>query len=112
MGDAYSSDCANAFEVAARNNQLDISTKATYEAGSLDMTIPINQVIDNSCLVTVLYGQIQDISSLLLEAHRLGYTGEWLIPDNANAEIEQIIINLQKYLKDSTIYGLLRGMVE
>ena len=77
------------------------------------MVKPIKQVAASSCLVTVLFGQTQDISSLLLEAHKKRYAGELLIPDNFDAQVEQVIINLQEHLDDvSSIHGLLRGMVE
>ena len=112
LGDAFSTDVANAFEAAAIENQIDVCTKATYEAGSVDMSIPIHQIIDNRCcLVTVLVGQVQDVSSLLLEGHRQGYTGEWYIPDSAKTYVDGIVRNLQKHLDDSSIHELMRGIV-
>ena len=114
LGDAYSTDAAHAFEAAAIDNGIDVCTKAEYEAGSLDMKTPIKQIIDNRCcLVTVLFGQSQDISSLLFEGRRQNYDGEWLIPDTANAYIDAITTNLRrKHLDEPSIHKLLRGMLE
>ena len=95
---------------AKKDNQLDVCTVANYNAGSLDMQEPIKQIMDNRCCVaTVLYGQIQDVSTLLLEAHKQNYTGEWIIPDSVNY-VEGIFVNLRKHLDESTINRLLRGM--
>ena len=97
---------------AKKDNQLDVCTVANYNAGSLDMQEPIKQIMDNRCCVaTVLYGQVQDVSMLLLEAHRRNYAGEWIIAESVNY-VDGIFVNLRKHLDESTIHRLLRGMFE
>ena len=111
LGDAYSTDSAKAFETAAIDNDIDICTKATYETGSSDMRATIKQIIDDRCcLVTVLFGQLQDISSLLLAAHKQNYAGELVMPDAANIFLAPVVSYLRKYLDESSIHRLLRGM--
>ena len=99
---------------ARKDNQLDVCTEATYKAGSLDMEEPIKQIINKRCCVaTVLYGQIQDVSAALLEAHKQNYAGEWLLPDSAVAYIDELLLNLRKkHLDESSIHSILRGMFE
>ena len=110
VGDPYSTDAAKAFEMAAKDNQIDVCTKANYEAGSLDMTTPIKQIIDSRCcLVTMVFGQTQDISSLLLEAHKQRYAGEWIMGDNAMGSVDTIVNNLNTHLDEHATYKLLRG---
>ena len=108
---------------ARKDKQLDVCTEATYKAGSSDMNYmekPIKQIINNRCCVaTVLYGQVQDVSAALLEAHKQNYAGEWLIPDSAGY-IDALLINLQnlqqkkEHLHESSVsvHSLLRGMFE
>ena len=87
--------------------------EAQYEAGSLQMEKPIKQIINKRCCVaTVLYGQVQDISAALLEAHKQKYAGEWLIPGGAVALIDAITIDLRRNLPESEIHSLLRGIFE
>ena len=109
-GDAYSTDVAKAFETAAIESGIDVCTKATYQAGSTDMRAPIKQIMDNSCcLVTVLFGQTQDISSLLLEADRHHYMGEWIMSENVMATLDGVVADLKNYLDEPSIHKLLRG---
>ena len=113
LGDVYSTDLAEAFKAAATDNEIDVCTTANYDAGSSNMKAPIKEIIDNKCcLVTVLFGQIQDISSLLLEAHRQNYAGEWILPDSAKTYADAVTITLRKHLDESSIHKLLRGMFE
>ena len=111
-GDAYSTDVAKAFETAAIESGIDVCTKATYQAGSTDMRAPIKQIMDNSCcLVTVLFGQTQDISSLLLEADRHHYMGEWIMSENVMATLDGVVNNLKNNLDEPAAHQLMRGMV-
>ena len=110
VGDPYSTAAAKAFESAAIDNQIDVCTKANYETGSLNMKTPIEQIIDNRCcLVTVVFGQSQDISSLLLEAHRQNYAGEWIIGENVMGSLDTIVNDLSKHLDEASTHKLLRG---
>ena len=110
-GDAYSTDVALAFESAAIKNGIDVCTKATYQAGSTDMTAPIKEIMDNSCcLVTVLFAQTQDISSLLLEAHKQHYEGEWIMSENVIATLEGVVADLKRHMEETAVHKLLRGM--
>ena len=87
--------------------------KANYEPGSSDMKAPIKRLMENKCcLVTVLFGQDQDIASLLLEAHRQKYTGEWVVSENVIDGLDGIITNLRKHLDESSMHKLLRGMLK
>ena len=110
VGDSYSITGAEAFEAAAIENNIDVCTKANYERGSSNMEEAIKQIMDKiCCLVTVVFGQPQDISSLLLEAHAQGYTGEWIISDSILNSLDTVVDNLNKHLGESPTHELLRG---
>ena len=109
VGDPYSTAAAKAFEIAAKDNKIDVCTKANYEPGS-DMRMPIKQIMDNRCcLATVVFGQTQDVSSLLLEAHRQNYAGEWIIGENVMGSLDTIVNDLSKHLDEASTHKLLRG---
>ena len=97
--------------MAAKNQQIDVFTKATYEPGSLDMRAPIKKIVDSKfCLVTVVFaGKLQDVSSLLLEAHRQNYTGEWVMPDGDNVYVGPIVNYMKKHLDEASIQRSMRG---
>ena len=111
LGDSFSTAAVSAFETAAKENRIEVCTTASYEAGSTDMEKPIKEIIDKRCcLVTVLFGQTQDISSLLLEAHKQNYAGEWIMSDNVMGSLDSIISTLQNDLDEPSIHKLLRGL--
>ena len=111
VGDPYSFDAANAFEAAAIDNKIYVCTKVNYQPGSLDMAKPIKQIIDDRCCqVTVVFGQPQDISSLLLEAHKQRYAGEWIMGDDVMGSLATIVNHLRKHLDEDKITKLLTGM--
>ena len=92
------------------DNQIDVCTKANYEAGLSDMAAPIRQIIENRCcLVTVVFGQIRDLSSLLLEAHRQNYAGEWIVGGNVMGSLDTILNDLNEQLDEGSTHKLLRG---
>ena len=74
------------------------------------MEAPIKKIMDNKCcLVTVVFGQTQDLASLLLEAHKQNYNGEWVMSPN----IIDGVINVQKHLDEpSSVHELLTGMFD
>ena len=110
VGDSFSTASAAAFESAATPSGVEVCRKATYEAGSTDMRAPIKKIMDKRCcLVTVLFGQAQDISSLLLEAHRQHYTGEWIVSENIIGSLDGIINDMKNHLDELSIHKLLRG---
>ena len=110
VGDSYSVAGADAFEAAAIENGIDVCTKTNYEANSLDMKATIKGIMDKiCCLVTVVFGQPQDISSLLLEAHAQGYTGEWIMGDSILDASDTIFNSLKKHLGERPSHKLLRG---
>ena len=111
-GDPYSSAAAEAFVSAAIDNQIDVCTKATYQAGSGKMEAPIKQIMDaRCCLVTMVSGQTQDLAALLLEAHKQNYKGEWIMGNNIKAGLDGVIDDLERNLDDpSSVHELLRGM--
>ena len=110
VGDSFSTASAAAFESAATPSGVEVCRKATYEAGSTDMRATIKKIMDKRCcLVTVLFGQAQDISSLLLEAHRQKYMGEWMIGDIIGG-LDGIISDLKNHLDEPVIHELLRGL--
>lgn len=87
--------------------------KADYVPGSSRMKAPIKKIMENRCcLVTVLFGQDHDMYSLLLEAHRQNYPGEWLMSENVIDGLDGIIHKLKQHLDKSSIHKLLRGMFE
>ena len=113
MGDPYSTAAAKAFESAAIANQIDVCAKPKYESGSSNMRTPIKQIVDHKCcLVTVVFGQTRDITSLLLEAHRQNYIGEWIMGDNVMGSLDSIVSDLNKHLGKRSTHKLLRGMFE
>ena len=112
--DPFSTAGADAFEKAAIANQINVCTKAEYKAGSVDMKAAIKKIVDTRCcLVTVVFGQTQDLTSLLLEAHSQQYDGEWIVGDNILGSLGGIARDLKRHLKsDSSVHKLLRGMYE
>ena len=113
VGDSFSTSGAAVFESEAKSNGIDICLKTNYEPGSSDMKAPIKRIMKNRCcLVTVLFGQEQDIASLLLEAHRQKYTGEWVMSENLIGGLEKITNILKKHLDESSMHKLLRGMLK
>lgn len=113
VGDSFSTSGAEVFESAAKSNGIDICMKANYKPGSSDMKAPIKRIMANRCcLVTVVFGQDQDISSLLLEAHKQNYKGEWVMSENVIGGLDGIIGDLKKHLDESSIHKLLRGTLK
>lgn len=112
-GDPYSTAGIKAFETAAIENGIDVCTKAVYEAGSTDMHAPIKKIMENSCCrVTVLFGQSQDLASLLLEAHNQKYDGEWIMGENIMGALDDVVKDLENHLDESSIHELLRGQFD
>ena len=68
--------------------------------------------MDNRCcLVTVVFGKTQDLASLLLEAHKQNYNGEWIMGDNIKGSLDTIANDLKKHLDEpSSVHELLTGM--
>ena len=113
IGDSFSTSGAEIFELEADSNEINICRKANYKAGSSDMKAPIRQIMENRCcLVTVVFGQDRDISSILLEAHRQNYTGEWVMSGNIIDGLDGIVENLKKDLEEPAIHTLLSGTFE
>ena len=111
-GDPYSTAAAKAFESAAIDNQIDVCTRATYQAGCGKMEAPIKQIMDaRCCLVNMVFGQAQDLAALLLEAHKQNYKGEWIMGDNIQASLDAVLNDLERNLDDpSSVHEVLRGM--
>ena len=110
LGDAFSTAGAKAFELAATQSGIEVLTSVAYESGSTDMQAPIKKIMDDKrCLVIVVFGQTQDISSLLLEAHRQHYTGEWIVSENIIGSLDGIVNNMKNHLDEPSIHKLLRG---
>ena len=111
VGDSYSIAGADAFEAAAIENGIDICAKANYEAGSSKMRTAISQIIEKRCcLATVVFAEAEDISALLLEAHRQHYAGEWIMGDAIMDNLSEILKYLNKQLDERSIHKLLNGM--
>ena len=96
------------------DNQIDVCTKAHYQAGSGKMEAPIKKIMDNGCcLVTVVFGQTQDLASLLLEAHKQNYNGEWIMGDNIKGSLDGVVNDLERNLDEpSSVHELLTGMFD
>ena len=96
------------------DNQIDVCTKANYQAGSGKMKAPIKQIVDaRCCLVTMVFGQTQDLAALLLEAHKQNYNGEWVMGDNIKGSLDTIANDLKKHLDEpSSVHELLTGMFD
>ena len=78
------------------------------------MKAPIKQIMDaRCCLVTVVFGQTQDLAALLLEAHKQNYDGEWVMGDNIMASLDGIFNDLERNLDEpSSVHELLTGMFD
>ena len=113
-GDPFSTAAAEAFLSAATDNQIDVCSKANYQAGSGNMKAPIKQIMDaRCCLVTVVFGKPQDLAALLLEAHKQNYDGEWVMGENIMASLDGIFNYLERNLDEpSSVHGLLTGMFD
>ena len=111
MGDSYSSAGAAAFEKAAKKNGINVCSKSTYEPNSADMEITIQDMMSKRCcLLTVLFAQPKDIVSILFEAHKQHYAGEWLMGDTVIDSHIYIVDELEKKLRStSAAYALMRG---
>ena len=73
----------------------------------------MKQIIESRCcLVTVLFAQTQDVIFLLLEAHRQGYAGEWIIHLPDSAYTDGVVSYLRTQLDESSLNRLLRGMFQ
>ena len=59
--------------------------------------------------MTVVFAQTQDISSLLLEAYRQRYAGEWIVGDSVLESLSTIVKILSKHLDERAVNELLRG---
>ena len=78
------------------------------------MKAPIKQIMDaRCCLVTMVFGQTQDLAALLLEAHKQNYNGEWVMGDNIMASLDGIFNDLERNLDEpSSVHELLTGMFD
>ena len=113
-GDSYSTAGAKAFESAAIDSQIDVCTKVSFQSSSRNVRPVIKEIMDNRCcLVTVVFGQAQDLASLLLEAHKQNYDGEWIMGDSIKGSVDTIVNDLKKHLGEpSSVHKLLRGRFE
>ena len=50
-----------------------------------------------------------DLSSLLLEAHRQNYAGEWIVGGNVMGSLDTILDDLNEHLDEGSTHKLLRG---
>ena len=109
-GDAYSTDGAKAFALAAREKNIDICNKVKYKAGSGDMEAAIQQIMDNRCCaVTVVFGQSQDLASIFVEAQAQSYAGEWVVGDNILDSYDVIVNEMKKHLAEPGVHKFMRG---
>ena len=112
-GDPYSTAGAQAFQLAALANKIDVCIKAEYVSGSGDMEGAIKDILDKKCCrVTVVFGQTQDLTSLFLEAHKQHYNGEWVVGDELLVNSDGIVKDLKRQLPEPSVHELLRGMLE
>ena len=113
-GDSYSSAGAAAFQKAAKKNGINVCMTSSYTHNSADMEDTIHDIMDERCcLLTVVFAQPKDIVSILLEAHRQHYAGEWLMGETVIDSQTYITTELKKRLGDtSAVYPLMRGKDE
>ena len=109
-GDSYSTDGAKAFALAASKKNIDICTKAEFKAGSGDMKAAIKQIIDNRCcMLTVVFGQPQDLASIFVEAQAQSYSGEWVVGDNMIDSYDVVVNEMKKHLAEPAIHKFMTG---
>ena len=112
-GDSYSTAGGKAFESAAIASQIDVCTKVSFQSASTNVKPVIKEIMDNRCcLVTVVFGKTQDLASLLLEAHKQNYDGEWVMGDNIKGSLDTVVNDLKKNLEPSSVHELLTGMFD
>ena len=110
VGDPVSTGAAKAFALSAIESGIEISTRVTYESGSSDMEAPIKKIMeDKSCLVNFVFGLSQDMSALLLEAHKQKYAGEWIVSENIIASLDSIVTDMKNHLDEPSVHQLLQG---
>ena len=113
VGDPYSSSAAIAFEQEAKKKEIDVCTKAEYNAGSDDMSKAIKQIIDNNCcLATVIFGQSKDLALLLVEGQKQGYAGEWIIGNNIVSSLDTVVKHMRAHIDEAATHKLLGGVCE
>jgi len=111
LDDPYSTTGAQAFEIAAKTNNIKVCTKAQYVSGSGDMRAAISDIMDKQCCkVNVVFGQARDLASLFLEAHEQRYDGEWVVGDNVLNSVDAIMDDLKHELSPASIHKLLQGI--
>ena len=113
-GDSYSSAGADAFMKAAKQNDIDVCAISRYEANSADMSGAIDKIMaERCCLLTVVFALSKDIVSLLVEAHKKHYRGEWFMGETIFDSLPTITNDLKNRLSDtSAVHKLLRGGYE
>ena len=116
--DPYSDGAARAFSSAAAANQIEVCKEVQYGNETRKQKEPIKEAIreimeNRCCLVTVVFGQSSDLASILLEAHKQNYVGEWVMGDSIKISLGTIANDLKQHLDDpSSIHKLLRGMFQ
>ena len=111
MGNSFSTSGATNFTRAAKANDIEVYPE-NYHPGE-SMTQVIENVIDaNKCEVIVVFATYSDYSALLLEAHKQGYKGEWILGSNSGDGVYAILQGLGKELGTEKAYEILRGEYE
>ena len=114
MGDSYSEVGAAAFVRAASDKGINVCRTSSYQPNSADMETAISRIVqDGCCGLTVIFAQPKDIVSILLEAHKQHYAGEWLMGETAVDSYANIIAGLKEHVgTTSQVYQLMRGKYE
>ena len=105
VGDSFSFFGAQAFKKAAEAEGIDICLEESYQSKSSDVSTTISNLKKaRCCKVIVVFAQVQDYRTLLLEARKQKYAGQWFFGSNVGHSVENI-------LKDAgpKPYELLKG---
>ena len=111
VGDSYSSAGAAAFKNAAKKNGINVCMTSSYVPNSVDMQAAMQRIMDaRCCFLTVVFAQPKDTAALLLAAHKVHYSGEWLMGETVIDSDIEITKQLTNALGDtSEVYRLMKG---
>ena len=118
--DPYSEDAAKAFQIAAKNENME-TCAVSYTAKADTMASTIGRLTASTkcgcsvcrCRVNVVFGQPSNLTSLLFEASKQHYKGEWIIGHSEFGSFDDVVKGLTHMLPDSSsVHKTLRGMVQ
>lgn len=87
--DAYSSGIADAFEAAAAENGITITTKESYQSGDVDFNAQLTKIKEGSPDVLMVPVYYSDVALIAKSARDMGITSKLLGADGWDGVLEQ-----------------------